>query len=122
MSVRFRHTLGGLEADLIASAKGFRGPASRAVRQTAHEGRMDARRLARRRSGPHGKLFYKRITQTRVSSLSYEYGPSGSPKTEFVGAGYRNGGGNLDMAQSSDGLADKLALRLRTVTRETWQL
>lgn len=121
MSVRFRHTLRDLEADFKASERGFRVPASRAVRQVARRGQMDARRMSRRYAGPHGRTFHKRITLERMAPLTYEYGTT-APKSEYVGVGYRSGSGGLEFAQSSDGLAIELENRLRVAQRGSWSV
>lgn len=122
MGVRFKHHLGDLEKDFMESAKGFARKAPAAVRDTTREGWRDVRRTSRRRAGPHGKNFFKRITMERTDTLVYEYGPEGMPKSEYVGVGYRNGNGNLDMPQSADGLAESLERRLSAVIDETWQV
>lgn len=122
MGARFRHSVGDLEADFLASSRGFKAPASRAVQQTARTGYGTARRLSKSLSGDHGKRFYKRITLERITPLEYEYGPEGVPKSEFVGVGYRSGSGGMEMAQSSDGLLNELERRLQIAREGSWRV
>lgn len=120
--VKFHHTLGDLVKDFNVSASGFRPAARKAVEATARSGWRDARRIARRRSGPHGRFYWRRIGLERTGGLEYEFGPDGVPKTEFVGAGWRNSGGNMDLAQASDPLSSDLARRLRAAIDASWKV
>jgi hypothetical protein len=93
-----------LEAIPAKAARGF----TQAVRSNAKEGNRLARQFARERSGPHGKHYYKRISAEALSPMAWEYGPTGVPKTEFVGAGFQHGV-NLDLPNSADIVGPKLA-------------
>jgi hypothetical protein len=78
------------------------------VRDGVKVGTELARGFAREKSGRHGVRYYKRITSSMNRSLglfgntiSGEFGPSGTPKTEFVGAGFRHGI-NTDLPRAAD--------------------
>ena len=43
-----------------------------------------------------------------MTALVWEYGPTGSPKSEFVGVGFRHGL-NTDLPRSSDIVGPKMA-------------
>lgn len=121
--VSFEHTLEDLERDFIQSATGFLRAAPRAVSRTVNDGNRDARRIARRRSGRrHGTRYYKRITGEMTGLLVGEYGPHGDVAGNAVGAGWRHGGPNLDLAHSTDGLNPLLARRLQVAVRDTWRV
>lgn len=108
ISVRVVHTMGELEDD-------FRGIAVRApkdlsgvVRRNVREGTLQAKAFARRHAGPHGKAYYKRISGEMTGPLSGEFGPAGTPKTEFVGVGFRHGH-NLDLPRTADIVGPQMA-------------
>ena len=75
-------------------------------------GRDLAKALAREKAGPHGQAYHKRITSEMTGLLEGEYGPTGSPKTEFVGVGFRSGI-NTDLPQSADRVGPAAAADLR---------
>ena len=106
--VNVRHTIGDLASDLAKIPPKAATGLAKAVRENAKEGNRIAVRFARERSGPHGKLYYKRLSAEMLGPYSWEYGPEGSPKTEFVGAGFRSGV-NLDLPNSADLIGPKLA-------------
>lgn len=85
------------------------------VRNNARRGNSLARAHARRTSGPHGKAYFKRITAEAKTLLRWEYGPEGIPKTEFVGAGYRHGPPNHDLANSLDVQGPKFVADVRAL-------
>lgn len=111
MRVKVTHGIGDLADDLTlgASAVDRKGP--RVVAASTRVGFKAAQRFARASAGPHGKSYWKRITSD-TSGLSGEYGPSGSPKTEFVGVGFRSGI-NLDLPNSADIAGPDLERRVR---------
>lgn len=102
MRVVVHHGIDDLASDMAAIPVKFARKAPGVVARNAREGNKIAQRLARERGGPHGKSFYKRLSAEAIGPLSWEYGPEGTPKTEFVGVGYRNGGPNLDLPNSAD--------------------
>jgi hypothetical protein len=99
MRVRVVHTIDRLAddyADIPAQAVvGLR----KITKDNTERGRDLARTYARAKSGPHGKNYYKRIT-SEVDDLTGEFGPTGSGTP--VGAGYRHGAGNGDLAHAAD--------------------
>lgn len=79
------------------------------------------RAVARAKAGAHGATFYKRINAEPHASLglfgnvwSAEAGPEGSPKTTFVGVGYRHGV-NTDLDQVAPAAASELARDARAL-------
>lgn len=75
------------------------------MREVVNEERLECERLtksfAREKSGPHGKDYYKRISSEMTGALTAEVGPTGVPKSEFVGAGFRHGV-NTDLPRAAD--------------------
>ena len=107
MRIKVTHHIDDLARDLqripVLASRDVRA----AVRHGAMTGNLIAKEHARAKSGLHGKHFAKRIRwDSPQHSLfggagwSAEYGPTGVPKTEFVGAGYRDGSGNTDLEVS----------------------
>lgn len=108
MRARARHSIGDLATDLEEIAVETRPAMRGVVRDGLKVGTALARTYAKERSGPHGKDYYKRIDSSMnrglglfSSTISGEYGPRGIPKTDFVGAGFRNGH-NTDLPRSAD--------------------
>lgn len=93
---------------------------NRIVRDNVDFGRDLAKALAREAAGPHGQAYYKRISSEMTGLLEGEYGPTGSPKTEFVGVGFRSGI-NTDLPQSADRVGPAAAADVqRLITRLYW--
>ena len=112
MRVRVRHRIDRLADDYAAiPAKAIVGM-NKIVRDNVDYGRDLAKALAREKAGPHGQAYYKRITSEMTGALEGEYGPEGSPKTEFVGVGFRSGI-NTDLPQSADRVGPAAAADLR---------
>lgn len=107
-SVRVTHGIDDLASDMAAIPVAFARKAPGVVLRNAREGNKIAQRLAKSKAGPHGKNYYKRLSAERTGPLSAEYGPTGDPKTEFVGVGFRSGE-NLDLPNSADLIAPKFA-------------
>ena len=112
MKVRVRHTIDRL-ADKYEKipAQAIVGM-NKIVRDNVDYGRDLAKALAREKAGPHGQAYYKRITSEMTGLLEGEYGPSGTPKTEFVGVGFRHGI-NTDLPQSADKAMVSMAADVR---------
>lgn len=102
MSARMHADLSDLTGDLRTIARVAKRDMRRVVRKNAHAGSMVARAHARKASGPHGANYYKRITKDDTGPLRSEWGPSAPVSGEPVGAGYRHGPPNNDMAKSLD--------------------
>lgn len=117
MQVRVHHTLDRLAADQKEAATEVARRSPGLVRDAADYGRDLARALSRANAGPHGKHFYKRINSEMVGATEAEFGPDGSPKTEFVGVGFRNGGGNRDLEQAAEPAAESLAEDVRDMLK-----
>lgn len=97
-----------LANDLAGIAAGFKRQAPQIVRRNARAGNRFAQNLARARSGPHGALYFRRLTFEMTGPLTGEFGPEGEPKTEFVGAGFRHGL-NMDLLDTADVIGPRFA-------------
>lgn len=106
--IRVTHHIDDLADDLRAITIRAPKDMSGVVRSNVKYGRELAQTIARAKSGPHGKAYHKRITSEMTDPLQGEYGPSGRPKTEFVGAGFRSGT-NTDLPTSADAVGPKFA-------------
>lgn len=121
MRPRVTHGLGDLISDLNTLAVTTRPRMRGVVRDGVKVGKSLAQGYAKESSGPHGKRYYKRITASMDrglglfgNTISGEWGPTGNPATEFVGAGFRHGH-NTDLARSADIVGPSL---LRSVDDE----
>lgn len=90
-----------LERDLRAVPVKAAVEFARVVRSNTERGNLAAQAIARGRSGPHGRLYYKRLTWEMRGPFSGEYGPTGDVVGNAVGAGWRHGG-NTDLEASLD--------------------
>ena len=106
-TVHVQHTIGDLSRDMLGVAKKVRVVFPKVVARNAREGNRIAQRFARGAAGPHGTNYWKRMSAEAISPLEWEYGPhdGGTP----VGAGYRHGPPNTDMAKSADVIGPKFA-------------
>lgn len=100
MKVRVVHSIGDLASDMAEIPVKFKTRAPQVVEWNVQRGLKIAQRLARERSGPHGKSYWKRLDSEMLSPLSGEYGPHGGGTP--VGGGYRTDGPNLDLPNSAD--------------------
>lgn len=124
MRVRVRHTVDRLADRLDDTNSRLAAGGPRVVAANIDYGRDLAKAVARVKSGPHGKAYYKRINSEMHAGLgpfgnawSGEFGPDGTPKTEFVGAGFRHGG-NTDLEQAATPAATELARDVRRLIAE----
>lgn len=108
MRVRAIHNIDGLARDVEKIGVKTRPAMVSVVRDGLKVGTALARTYAKESAGPHGRAYFKRINSEMHGSgglfgntISGEYGPAGIPKTEFVGAGFRNGH-NTDLPRSAD--------------------
>lgn len=107
MRVVVRHTVGALAEQLANDARGLRGAVGRTTRKHAREGAKLSKKFAREKSGPHGLHYWKRISAEATGPNTAEWGPTGIPKSNFVGAGYRTAGGNTDLDRAADVIVPK---------------
>lgn len=102
MRIHVTGGVGDLAADMakipVKAAKDMAVVTARNVRQ----GNREAQRIARAKAGPHGSNYYKRLTSEMHSPFSGEYGPNDTVGGPPVGAGYRHGPPNNDLAESLD--------------------
>ncbi|WP_370290244.1 hypothetical protein [Nocardioides sp.] len=106
-----------LRDDLAALPRRASNDVRRAVRHASIVGNRIAKDEARAKSGPHGRNYFKRIKvdAPRGSVMGWwsaEYGPTGVPKSEFVGAGFRHGT-NTDLDISAARAGEILARDVR---------
>lgn len=118
MGTRIVHSLGDLESDLRTIATTFKARAAVGVRDVARDGNREARRLARRSAGSHGKHYFKAFSAERRTPLSWEWGPDSAMPQGGMSfeRGSRNQPPHHDIAQGADlHGADELARRTRSV-------
>lgn len=122
MRVHVEHSIGDLIRDYVRIAA-VQAPRDmmRVVEHNVDRGHSLAQRFARGSSGPHGRLYYKRITKEMLGPLSGEYGPTGDVAGNAVGAGWRNGPPNTDLPRSADIVGPNMAKMMMTrVGRWSW--
>lgn len=107
-TVRVEHNIGDLASDLASIPVTVNRKAVTVVARNVTQGRKLAQKFARASSGPHGRNYWKRITD-ESSGLSGEYGPTGDVVGNAVGAGWRNGPPNTDLPKSADIQGPKFA-------------
>jgi len=107
--VRVIHDIDDLARDLAEIPVQALVKGSEIVRKNTNEGNKIAQRFARASAGPHGKLYYKRLTAEMTGPLEGEYGPRGVVAGRAVGAGWRNGPPNTDLEKSQDVIGPKFA-------------
>lgn len=101
MRVSVSHGIGDLASDLTRVATYGRAECAEVVRKNVAAGKREAVRLAKSRAGVHGKNYWKRISSEMTGVTEGEFGPTGVPKSEFVGVGFRNGT-NRDLPDAAD--------------------
>ena len=108
MRVIVHNDLSDLAGDMAAIPSKFRAKAPGVVRKNVSAGNKIAQGIAKAKSGPHGKAYWKRLTW-ESAGLQGEYGPhdGGTP----VGGGWRHSAGNHDLAQSADLIAPGSRMR-----------
>lgn len=107
MRIKVTHTVDDLVRDLVRIPAMASRDVRAAVRHGAMTGNLLAKEHAKANAGPHGKDFHKRLKWDAPrhslfggAGWSAEYGPTGVPKSDFVGAGYQHGDGNTDLEVS----------------------
>lgn len=107
-SISVSHGIGDLYRDLSNIAAQTRPVMRGVVKDGLRVGKGLARQYSKDSAGPHGKHLYKRINSEMHGDLglfgntiSGEYGYDGTPKSEFVGGGFRHGI-NTDLPRSAD--------------------
>lgn len=128
MRVRATHSIGDLARDVEEIAIGTRPAMAGVIRDGLKVGTALARTYAKESAGPHGKNYYKRISSSMNrggglfgNTISGEYGPSGTPKTDFVGVGFRNGH-NTDLPRSADVVGPSLLRSVDDAVGELFKL
>lgn len=101
MAVNVTEGIHDLADDLSDIAVGAKPAMRGVIRDGIKVGEMLAEDYAKAKSGPHGKAYFKRIGSEMTGDLEGEFGPDGTPKSEFVGAGFRHGV-NTDLPRAAD--------------------
>lgn len=112
MKIRVRHTIDRLADKYEKIPAQAAAGMAKIVRENVDYGRDLAKALAREQAGPHGQNYYKRISSEMTGPLEGEWGPTGEPKTDFIGVGFRSGI-NTDLPQSADRVGPAAAADLR---------
>lgn len=112
MRVRVRHQIDRLADDYAEIPVKAVVQMRNIVSENIDYGRDLAKALARAGAGPHGKHYYKRISSEMTGLLEGEFGPDGTPKTEFVGVGFRSGT-NKDLPAAADALPASVSRDVR---------
>lgn len=120
MKVRVRHSIDRLADKYEAIPAEFDAKAPRIVWDNVALGRDLTKALARQKAGPHGENYFKRIKGEMTGQLEGEYGPTGEPKTDFVGVGFRHGV-NTDLPQSADKAGPSLAADVQRLVGELFR-
>ena len=107
--VSVQHGIDDLRSDLSAIPSQMVKQGTKIVRTNTREGRDQARMYARESSGPHGKNYFKRITDEMVGALEGEYGPEGVVEGNAVGGGWRHAAANTDLPRSVDVIGPQFA-------------
>lgn len=112
MRVHVTHGIDDLASDLADIAARVKPDMRGVVNESRRSAERLAKGFAREKAGPHGKDYYKRISSEMTGLLSAEIGPTGIPKSEFVGVGFRHGT-NTDLARTSDIVGPAFARAVR---------
>jgi hypothetical protein len=112
MRVRVIGGVGDLARDLEGVAVRVKPDMRGVVNESRKSAEMRARGFAREKAGPHGKDYHKRISSEMTGELAAEIGPSGVPKSNFVGAGFRHGV-NTDLPRTADIVGPEMAAGVR---------
>jgi hypothetical protein len=107
MRIRVTHSIGDLAADMAEIPVIATRDMADTVRKNVQAGERYAKGIARQSAGPHGKNYYKRISSEMTGVMQGEFGPhdGGTP----VGAGFRHGPPNTDMAKAADLIGPRFA-------------
>lgn len=111
--IRVVHTIDGLFDDLKAMPAKEARELPRIVKANIEYGNKLAQSIARGHAGPHGTNYYKRLSAEMTGPTSGEYGPTGTPKSNFIGAGFRNSAPNMDLPNSADVMGPQAAKDVR---------
>lgn len=96
-----------LADDLQLIPRTMRLRARAIVANNIEQGNMRAQRIAKAAAGPHGKLYWKRLSAEMTGPLSGEYGPH-APQTEYVGVA-KAAGAMRDLEKSAAQQAPRFA-------------
>lgn len=107
--------VGDLAADCQKVATDAGTQMRRVVRTNVKQGNSLARKYAKAGAGPHGIHYFKRLSAEMTGPLVGEYGPTGVPKSDFVGVGFRSGD-NTDLPRSADVQIERMAADVRKLS------
>ena len=112
MRIRVTHNIDDLASDLAQIPALALRDANAAVNHAKDVGNKRAQAIARAEAGPHGRDYWKRLSAEMVGPLSAEYGPTGPPKTDYVGVS-GTAGAQRDLARSAPVAGRALAEQIR---------
>lgn len=118
MSIRVIHDIDDLANDMVGIVRRAPKDMSKVVREGVKVGTQVARTNAKRSAGPHGKNYFKRVTGEMTGPLEGEFGPHGDVAGNAVGAGWRNGGPNTDLARAADVIGPAFAKKVGNLPDE----
>lgn len=118
MQIRVIHDIGDLANDLAGIARRVPKDLNKTVREGIKVGNQVARTNAKRAAGPHGSNYYKRISAEMTGPLTGEFGPHGDVAGNAVGAGWRHGGPNTDLARAGDVIGPALGKKVAALADE----
>lgn len=109
MSIRVTHTIDKLDREMRRIPGKVTTRAKNVTKRSVEQGEAMAVRLAKKRSGTHGTNYYKRISSEMDGPFKGEFGPHGDVDGNAVGAGWRHGPPNTDLASTADVIGPRFA-------------
>lgn len=109
MSVRVTHTVDKLDREMRRVPGKVARRSAKVTKTSVEQGEAMLVRIAKKKAGPHGSNYYKRISSEMLSSYVGEFGPEGDVDNNAVGASWRNGPPNTDLAQTADVIGPRFA-------------
>jgi hypothetical protein len=96
---RTTHTLADAARDLEKVPGKIATEGSAIVHRNGDRANRITRAIARKKAGPHGENYFKRVTADMVTPLKVEVGPSALLGTRYVGVG-GTAGVNRDLEEA----------------------
>lgn len=100
--VTVSHTIDKLDREMRRIPGKFATRAAGVTKRSVEQGEKMLVRIAKRESGTHGTNYYKRISSEMDGPFKGEFGPHGDVVGNAVGAGWRHGPPNTDLAKTAD--------------------
>lgn len=109
MRISVTHNIGDLARDCARVPVKAAPRMVKVVKKNVEQGNKVAQRIAQSKAGPHGAAYFKRLSGEMTGPLTGEYGPHGDVEGNAVGASWRHGPPNTDLAKSADLQGPKFA-------------